>query len=115
MSFTRALARTRVQAHRYSVRSFVSVTKPAWNIQTPSSAHPGTGNPSIVDRLPNTAQEMPQQTPIPASEGLAEPSTNGTDWSKSYSGLSTQAFNKEVTDTLLAPINPLDVEMKPGE
>jgi hypothetical protein len=38
----------------------------------------------------------------------------GTDWSKSYSGLSTQAFSKDIADILLAPIDPFDVEMKPG-
>jgi Mitochondrial genome maintenance MGM101 len=37
-----------------------------------------------------------------------------TDWSKSYFGLSTQAFSKDIVDILLAPVDPLDVEMKPG-
>lgn len=37
-----------------------------------------------------------------------------TDWSKSYFGLSTQAFSKDIADILLAPIDPMDVEMKPG-
>ncbi|RDX53803.1 mitochondrial genome maintenance MGM101 [Polyporus arcularius HHB13444] len=35
------------------------------------------------------------------------------DWSKSYFGLSTQPFPKEAADILLAPIDPLDVEIKP--
>ncbi|EGO02351.1 hypothetical protein SERLA73DRAFT_49865 [Serpula lacrymans var. lacrymans S7.3] len=35
------------------------------------------------------------------------------DWSKSYYGLSTQAFSKEIAEVLLAPIDALDVEMKP--
>jgi hypothetical protein len=38
-----------------------------------------------------------------------------TDWSKSYSGLSSQAFSKEIADILLAPIDPHDVEVKPGQ
>lgn len=47
---------------------------------------------------------------------LPEASDNvNTDWSTSFSGLSTQAFPKEVAEILLAPIDPLDVEMKPGE
>jgi hypothetical protein len=37
-----------------------------------------------------------------------------TDWSKSYFGLSTQAFSKEIADVLLAPVDPMDIEMKPG-
>lgn len=39
---------------------------------------------------------------------------NAPDWSKSYFGLSTQPFPREVAETLLAPVDPLDVEMKPG-
>ncbi|KAJ6460896.1 mitochondrial genome maintenance MGM101-domain-containing protein [Mycena sanguinolenta] len=36
-----------------------------------------------------------------------------TDWSKSYSGLSQQAFSKEIADVLLAPLEPMDIEIKP--
>ncbi|GAW02445.1 mitochondrial genome maintenance protein [Lentinula edodes] len=36
-----------------------------------------------------------------------------TDWSKSYHGLSEQAFAKEVAEVLMAPVEPLDVEIKP--
>lgn len=37
-----------------------------------------------------------------------------TDWSKSYLGLSAQPFPKEVADVLMAPIDPEDIELKPG-
>ncbi len=37
-----------------------------------------------------------------------------TDWSRSYAGLSTQPFPKEVAEILQAPIDPLDIEVKPG-
>ena len=36
------------------------------------------------------------------------------DWSKSYFGLSTQPFPKEAAEILLAPVDPMDVEIKPG-
>jgi len=36
------------------------------------------------------------------------------DWSKSYFGLSTQAFPKDIADVLLAPIDSMDIEIKPG-
>jgi hypothetical protein len=36
------------------------------------------------------------------------------DWSKSYHGLSSQPFPKESADVLMAPLDPLDVEIKPG-
>jgi hypothetical protein len=37
------------------------------------------------------------------------------DWSRSFFGLSAQAFSKEVTDILLAPIAIEDIECKPGK
>ena len=39
---------------------------------------------------------------------------SGTDWSRSFHGLSATPFPKEVADVLLAPIDPGDIEMKPG-
>jgi hypothetical protein len=44
----------------------------------------------------------------------APPTDSTTDWSRSYHGLSTQPFPPEVADILLASIDPLDIEMKPG-
>jgi len=35
------------------------------------------------------------------------------DWSKSYYGLSVEAFQREVADILLAPIDEMDIEIKP--
>jgi hypothetical protein len=36
------------------------------------------------------------------------------DWSRSFHGLSTEAFPKEVVEILTAPLDPEDVEIKPG-
>lgn len=36
------------------------------------------------------------------------------DWSKSYYGLSLEAFPRETADVLLAPIDEMDIEIKPG-
>lgn len=36
------------------------------------------------------------------------------DWSRSFHGLSSEPFSKEVSDALLAPVDPNDVEIKPG-
>ena len=46
----------------------------------------------------------------------AEGSGDGSpsDWSRSFHGLASQPFDKEITEILLAPINPIDVEIKPG-
>ncbi|OSD04550.1 Mgm101p-domain-containing protein [Trametes coccinea BRFM310] len=35
------------------------------------------------------------------------------DWSRSYFGLSTQPFPKEVAEVLMTPVDPMDVEIKP--
>ncbi|KLO08518.1 mitochondrial genome maintenance MGM101 [Schizopora paradoxa] len=99
-----------------------------------TSTIPGRGNPETVNTLPNTADEVeiseellkasngrgkssappsPPKTQFP-TEGLdytGDGSTN--DWSKSYFGLSVEPFSKEVSDILQAPIDPLDIEVKP--
>lgn len=36
------------------------------------------------------------------------------DWSRSFHGLSAQPFDKEISEVLLAPVNPIDIEIKPG-
>ncbi|KAA1466530.1 mitochondrial genome maintenance MGM101 [Dentipellis sp. KUC8613] len=90
------------------------------------------GNPETIDKLPTTAAEIEAEvadaariadTPpesVPSSSALDSPpppflgeNTTPTDWSRSYHGLSTQPFPKEVADVLLAPVDPMDVEMKP--
>ena len=53
----------------------------------------------------------PTLSPLPDAIGK----DGTTDWSKSYSGLSVQPFAKEIADVLMAPLDPMDVEIKPGE
>lgn len=92
------------------------------------------GNPEIVDGYPTTASEIEadvatqseilNDTPtesVPSSGALSlpplldtPPTGSTTDWSRSYHGLSTQAFPSEVAEILQAAIDPLDIEMKPG-
>ena len=35
------------------------------------------------------------------------------DWTRSFHGLSNEAFSKEAADILLAPVEPDDIEVKP--
>ena len=46
----------------------------------------------------------------------AEGSGDGSpsDWSRSFHGLSSQPFDKEISEILLAPVDPIDIEIKPG-
>lgn len=55
-----------------------------------------------------------EQTPTPSPLPDAVGSDGTTDWSRSYSGLSTQPFAKEIAEVLMAPIESLDVEITPG-
>jgi|SRR5882762_2876907 len=92
-----------------------------------ASASTGTEIPEFIDTLPDTSKEVnvpPQLNGQGNGNGIGNENGNGlgvdlnghqgTDWSKSYSGLSTQAFSKDIVEVLLAPIDPLDVEIKPG-
>lgn len=69
-------------------------------------------------RLQTTGSTEPiveEGTPLPAASPAAESNNNDLrDWSTSFHGLSEQAFSKDIADTLLAPLDPLDVEVKPG-
>ncbi|VDB97163.1 unnamed protein product [Peniophora sp. CBMAI 1063] len=83
-----------------------------------ASSAPVQGNPDIINTLPNTADEVKVDVPsesVPSSSALDSPlsADSGTDWSRSYHGLSSVPFPKEVADILLQPIDPLDVEIKP--
>ena len=55
---------------------------------------------------------------VPSNNGhsWAEGSGDGspTDWSRSFHGLSLQPFDKEISDILMTPVDPLDIEIKPG-
>lgn len=83
------------------------VAKALASTVTPSAGTPDTSNtpPPTVEGTPELPSALPEAG---AGDGLS------TDWSKSYHGLSSQAFAKEVAEVLLAPLDPLDVEMKPG-
>ena len=62
----------------------------------------------------NTQSESALSEPIKA-DLPNNASGGGQDWSKSFHGLSAQTFSKEITDILLSPINPMDIECKPGK
>jgi len=73
---------------------------------------PGADTPEVVKATENEVNTV-VETPEIAVEVMGDGSS--TDWSKSYHGLSTQPFVKEVADILMAPVEPTDIEIKPGE
>lgn len=65
----------------------------------------------------NSTATSPTSQPSSFSEGFtpgASADVSGEDWSRSFHGLSTQPFSSEISALLQAPIDPMDVEMKPG-
>lgn len=50
-----------------------------------------------------------------AFSGRLPGETPVSDWTTSFKGLSERPFDKEVADALLRPLDPEDVELKPGE
>lgn len=133
---TFSLSRVLSRRHFITSRAYVAPAR-AWTLRPPAVAKPKlpsqvaqastkverTGNPSpkVTETLPSTSAETdpaPEATPSLLSFPSEESFTGdkpGTDWSKSYHGLSTQAFSKDIAELLLAPIDPLDIEMKPGK
>lgn len=81
----------------------------------------GTPSASVASRVAEAADAAEKDSIYGAkSTGLGDESGyigdgEKNDWSKSYHGLSVEPFSKEVADILLAPIDSMDVEMKPGK
>ncbi|KAI9490920.1 mitochondrial genome maintenance MGM101-domain-containing protein [Zychaea mexicana] len=81
---------------------------------TPSSSVPAQGNVPKTDEssfyFPGT-KEFDQSPTLQDEE--VEGEENKFNWSKSYYGLSTQPFSAEVSDILMQPLEPADIEIKP--
>jgi len=72
-------------------------------------------NSGVTESKTDDAQDIESLTFLGEDFSSSDSSVQlATDWSRSYHGLSTQAFSKDVADILLAPIDPLDIEVKPG-
>ena len=82
-----------------------------------------TANPEKVEYNNNgnnaTAPEGSPAAEIPPPNFVSDMNGGGfgapTDWSRSYHGLSSQAFSKEIAEILLSPVDPMDIEIKPGK
>lgn len=122
-----SLARQRLSsATKLVSRRFSTPIRPL-RVGARALSNNGASNPSVNEKTANGNKNTNNQSvqeqqrindlssgPLPE---LATGNGNGEghhDWSKSYYGLSTQAFSKEVADILTAPLDPLDIEIKPG-
>ena len=108
-------------ATRFSVNGTRRAT-PQWRVLA-SHAKFGTMEdfedtlpPPPAPAPPAKMESAPAPSPPPSSPLPDILSSDGTtDWSRSYFGLSTSPFAKEIADVLMAPLDPMDVEMKPGK
>ena len=95
----------------------------------PSTAHevdiPPDAYAAPPESVPSSSAIQHTSSSSPGSFAAAEFADSATisgppndpsapDWSKSYFGLSTQPFPKEAAEVLMQPVDPDDVEIKPG-
>ena len=75
------------------------------NVNTDSTApvSPNNNNEFTKSNSPQIQAQSPVQVQI-----------SDDDWSKSFSGLSTQRVSNEIEAILMQPVDPIDVEVKPG-
>lgn len=93
-------------------RSMASAAEIAAEVEAEASAASASSSKSAPKAKNGTAPSMPKLVESIIDVNGTDDST--TDWSKSYFGLSAQPFDKEVAEILMAPVDPLDIEMKPG-
>jgi hypothetical protein len=87
--------------------------KPATTKSTTETAQ--TYAPTSDTSKPRTVRSLAQglaDEPLPPAPSVDD-TGNTVDWSSSFHGLSGAAFSQEAQDTLLEPISPSDVEIKP--
>lgn len=80
---------------------------------------PSTVEETSVEEYPtgnNTTSAMPTPSPSSFLERLSDDAVDAseTNWAKSYHGLSSEPFGENIADILQAPLDPDDIEMKPG-
>jgi hypothetical protein len=65
----------------------------------------------LGEPMPPIVPNEKMDSPLPDAVGI----DGATDWSKSYFGLSSQPFAKDIADVLMSPLESQDVEVKPGK
>jgi len=94
-----------VLLHRAQITTESETSNPEEKIDNNNN---GNGNNTTPEGSPAAGIPPPSDM---NGNGLGVP----TDWSKSYHGLSSQAFSKEAAEILLSPVDPMDIEIKPGK
>lgn len=94
-----------------------SVLDPTFPLPQPAAAIPDYAalapplEPSAASTTPPHSIHLVE---APGFDDQAESTQAGNDWSKSFHGLSSKPFDKEVAQILMRPLNVKDIEIKPG-
>ncbi|KAG6897612.1 hypothetical protein C0992_013052 [Termitomyces sp. T32_za158] len=112
-------------SRRYTAATAKPVWTPRQQVKVPpvvQKAHASTEVPIADEKQASVDFKVSSSDALPPANDTVEGSINGngnaiadeaTDWSKSYLGLATQAFPDKISEILMAPIDPMDIEMKP--
>ena len=85
------------------------ITKPLSKFNT------NVNNDSTASVSPNNNNEFTKSnSPQIQAQSPVQVQISDDDWSKSFSGLSTQRVSNEIEAILMQPVDPIDVEVKPG-
>jgi len=130
LSQSRSIATTKPPTPRPAATSKATYTRPKFPAAKASTIVGKTSPEVLAEELDVPSDPSIPPESVPSSEALlqtapataytseagsssAAPDGLPTDWSKSYFGLSAEPFSKEISEVLLAPTDPLDIEMKP--
>ncbi|KAF1987240.1 Mgm101p-domain-containing protein [Aulographum hederae CBS 113979] len=111
----------RTASSTYAAKPSTYTPKPAASTTTSSTSPSAPSTPSTTSSASSPSKPSPPLQTQNLTNGLNDapptpsphdPSTP-IDWTISFHGLSSAAFSPEAAAHLLAPINPLDVEIKP--
>lgn len=90
------------------------ISSNALRFQSRAAFKPQSQLPPQQKQQTQPSPAQPQQTPPPPQQQPDDAALFSDDWSKSFSGLSTQRVDPEVEKLLTQPVDELDVEVKPG-
>ena len=101
-------------ARSVSATTFRSTVPPARKASSSSSEKDFDIDDDVPLPPAPSSNKTSSPAPNPYPEAILDVPLTGTDWSRSYTGLSTEPFPKEVAEVLMGPVDPMDVEIKPG-
>ena len=115
ISRTAVLVRQTCSSSRSQGARFVLSRSAATSASVSRANGSTTPNPTPSRPKAAAATESPPSTSV--SETARDYNGDGSksDWSRSYHGLSLEPFPKETANILQAPLNPEDIEIKPGK